>query len=151
MLVRCESAKEEVSAQVSLLVSSSKSRVAATWLGGVDCDVASRQSSSSRIRLGWRHPLDLAGGAAVSTSTRCDRPLHSVLGTGWEASCVKTASILVDAEGRTALVPDLLAGRKKPPLKGQCKDRGGCSPLRKRDRRRAKQQRALTRKQILIL
>ena len=116
MLVRCESAKEEVSAQVSLLVSSSKSRVAATWLGGVDCDVASRQSSSSRIRLGWRHPLDLAGGAAVSTSTRCDRPLHSVLGTGWEASCVKTASILVDAEGRTALVPDLLAGRKKPPL-----------------------------------
>ena len=104
MLVRCESDKEEVSAQVSLVVSSSKSRVAATWLGGVDCDVASRQSSSSRIRLGWRHPLDLAGGAAVSTSTRCDRPLHSVLGTGWEASCAKTASILVDAEGRTALL-----------------------------------------------
>ena len=116
MTVRCESAKEEVSVQVSLVVSSSKSRVAATWLGGVDCDVASRQSSSSRIRLGWRHPRDLAGGAAVSTSTRCDRPLHSVLGTGWEASCVKTASILVDAEGRTALVPDLLAGRKKPPF-----------------------------------
>ena len=81
---------------------------------GVDCDVASRQSSSSRIRLGWRHSLDLAGGAAVSTSTRCDRPLHSVLGTGWEASCAKTASILVDAEGRTALVPDLFEGRKKP-------------------------------------
>ena len=117
MLVRCESAKEEVSAQVSLLVSSSKSRVAATWLGGVDCDVASRQSSSSRIRLGWRHPLDLAGGAAVSTSTRCDRPLHSVLGTGWEASCVKTASILVGAEGRTALLPDLFEGRKKPPVR----------------------------------
>ena len=116
MTVRCESAKEEVSVQVSLVVSSSKSRVAATWLGGVDCDVASRQSSSSRIRLGWRHPLDLAGGAAVSTSTRCDRPLHSVHGTGWEASCVKTASILVDAEGRTALVPDLFEGRKKPPL-----------------------------------
>ena len=113
MTVRCESAKEEVSVQVSLVVSSSKSRVAATWLGGVDCDVASRQSSSSRIRLGWRHSLDLAGGAAVSTSTRCDRPLHSVLGTGWEASCVKTASILVDAEGRTALVPDLFAGREK--------------------------------------
>ena len=36
-------------------------------------------------------------------------------------------------------------------IKGQCKDRGGCSPLRKRPRRRAKQQRALTRKQILIL
>ena len=120
MLVRCESAKEEVSAQVSLLVSSSKSRVAATWLGGVDCDVASRQSSSSRIRLGWRHPLDLAGGAALSTSTRCDRPLHSVLGTGWEASCVKTASILVDAEGRTALVPDFFEGRKKPPLRFIC-------------------------------
>lgn len=116
MLVRCESAKEQVIVQVSLVVSSSKSRVAATWLGGVDCDVASRQSSSSRIRLGWRHSLDLAGGAAVSTSTRCDRPLHSVLGTGWEASCVKTASILVDAEGRTALVPDLFEGRKKPPL-----------------------------------
>ena len=116
MTVRCESAKEEVSVQVSLVVSSSKSRVAATWLGGVDCDVASRQSSSSRIRLGWRHPLDLAGGAAVSTSTRCDRPLHSVLGTGWEASCVKTASILVDAEGRTALVPDFFEGRKKPPF-----------------------------------
>ena len=142
MLVRCESAKEEVSVQVSLVVSSSKSRVAATWLGGVDCDVASRQSSSSRIRLGWRHPLDLAGGAAVSTSTRCDRPLHSVLGTGWEASCVKTASILVDAEGRTALVPDLLAGRKKPPLsKSSCcvtystsfessrRDRGHCLTL----------------------
>ena len=134
MLVRCESAKEEVSAQVSLLVSSSKSRVAATWLGGVDCDVASRQSSSSRIRLGWRHPLDLAGGAAVSTSTPCDRPLHSVLGTGWEASCAKTASILVGAEGRTALLHDLLAGRKKPPLCCLCNTslfralaaRGGC-------------------------
>ena len=97
----------------SLVVSSSKSRVAAIWLGGVDCDVASRQSSSSRIRLGWRHPLDLAGGAAVSTSTPCDRPLHSVLGTGWEVSCVKTASILVGAEGRTALLPDLFAGRKE--------------------------------------
>ena len=71
MTVRCESAKEQVIVQVSLVVSSSKSRVAATWLGGVDCDVvASRQSSSSRIRLGWRHSLDLAGGAAVSTSTR---------------------------------------------------------------------------------
>ena len=116
MLVRCKSAQEEVIVQVSLVISSSKSRVAATWLGGVDCDVASRQSSSSRIRLGWRHPLDLAGGAAVSTSTRCDRPLHSVLGTGWEASCAKTASILVGAEGRTALLHDLLAGRKKPPL-----------------------------------
>ena len=102
--------------QVSLVISSSKSRVAATWLGGVDCDVASRQSSSSRIRLGWRHSLDLAGGTAVSTSTRCDRPLHSVLGTGWEASCAKTASILVDAEGRTALLPDFFEGRKKPPL-----------------------------------
>ena len=110
MTVRCESAKEQVIVQVSLVVSSSKSRVAATWLGGVDCDVASRQSSSSRIRLGWRHSLDLAGGAAVSTSTRCDRPLHSVLGTGWEASCAKTASILVGAEGRTALLHDLLAG-----------------------------------------
>ena len=115
--MRCESAKEQVIVQVSPVVSSSKSRVAATWLGGVDCDVASRQSSSSRIRLGWRHPLDLAGGAAVSTSTRCDRPLHSVLGTGWEASCVKTASILVDADGRTALVPDLFAGRKKPSIR----------------------------------
>ena len=117
MLVRCKSAQEEVIVQVSLVISSSKSRVAATWLGGVDCDVASRQSSSSRIRLGWRHSLDLAGGAAVSTSTRCDRPLHSVLGTGWEASCAKTASILVDAEGRTALLPDLFEGRKKPPFK----------------------------------
>ena len=117
MTVRCESAREQVIVQVSLVVSSSKSRVAATWLGGVDCDVASRQSSSSRIRLGWRHSLDLAGGAAVSTSTRCDRPLHSVLGTGWEASCAKTASILVGAEGRTALLHDLLAGRKKPPVK----------------------------------
>ena len=116
MLVRCESAKEQVIVQVSLVVSSSKSRVAATWLGGVDCDVASRQSSSSRIRLGWRHSLELAGGAAVSTSTRCDRPLHSVLGTGWEASCAKTASILVDAEGRTALLPDFFEGRKKPPI-----------------------------------
>lgn len=116
MTMRCESAKEQVIVQVSPVVSSSKSRVAATWLGGVDCDVASRQSSSSRIRLGWRHPLDLAGGAAVSTSTPCDRPLHSVLGTGWEVSCVKTASILVGAEGRTALVPDSFAGRKEPPL-----------------------------------
>ena len=58
MTVRCESAREQVIVQVSLVVSSSKSRVAATWLGGVDCDVASRQSSSSRIRLGWRHSLD---------------------------------------------------------------------------------------------
>lgn len=110
--MRCESAKEQVIVQVSPVVSSSKSRVAATWLGGVDCDVASRQSSSSRIRLGWRHPLDLAGGAAVSTSTPCDRPLHSVLGTGWEVSCVKTASILVDADGRTAT-----STGKKSPLK----------------------------------
>ena len=121
MTVRCESAKEQVIVQVSLVVSSSKSRVAATWLGGVDCDVASRQSSSSRIRLGWRHSLDLAGGAAVSTSTRCDRPLHSVLGTGWEASCAKTASILVDAEGRTALLPDFFEGRKKPPFSKKTK------------------------------
>ena len=29
---------------------------------------------------------------------------------------MKTASILVDAEGRTALVPDSFAGRKEPPL-----------------------------------
>ena len=44
-------------------------------------------------------------------------------------------------------------GHKAPAFltKGQGKDRGGCSPLRKRPRRRAKQQRALTRKQILIL
>ena len=53
--------------------------------------------------------------------------------------------------GEPQLMKKHLEGFRCGGRQGQCKDRGGCSPLRKRDRRRAKQQRALTRKQILIL